>query len=78
MKILASIEVRVDSIEEFEEKYPKHKVMLISGVPFLFWCKMCPEAIVLNEIWTFVDENNQKVDKSTDRRAHIKHFLPNI
>jgi hypothetical protein len=78
MNIVASIKIKVDSIEEFEAKYPKHEILTVSGKPFLFWCRMCPEPIVLDDIWTFVDEDNNKVEHTTDRRVHLKHFLPNL
>lgn len=75
MKILAFIEVKKTSREEFEAQYPKHTISCIDDRHFLCWCNICPEPIFLEENFVFIDEdNNYLKTSSSQRKAHASHF----
>lgn len=79
MKILAFIEVRHTSREEFEYKYPRHSIVRINDQDFLDWCNMCPDPITLGQVFVFIDEDNQKLEQgSSSRKAHADHFAKQL
>jgi len=79
MKILAYIEAKKTSREEFEAKFPKHIISRIDDQDFLSWCNMCPEPIFIGQTFVFIDEDNKHLELgSSHRRAHARHFFPEL
>jgi hypothetical protein len=79
MNITALIEVKKITREDFEAKFSKHRIIHIDGKEFLAWCVMCPEPIFFKQTFTFVDEDNHRLESSSStRKAHATHFFPEL
>lgn len=79
MKILAFIEVKKTTREEFEAKFPKHSIGRIDDKDFMCWCNMCPDPIFMGETFVFIDEDNKHLESgASQRKAHAFHFYPEL